>query len=106
MDEVPADVLEDGRGDTPGTHRLLGELDGTVDNFEAADAFLAGVYGSGEDISDYAGETSQFKRLTARTIDGDYELLVGTNDSSAGVILSTSGLNDYSSRGDTFEFRI
>lgn len=78
--------------------------DSVVDNFEDADSNPTGVYGSGEGIADYyGGTTADWSRSDTRSFDGSKSLYASGRPGSIG---STSGLNRYPSRGESFETRM
>jgi hypothetical protein len=75
----------------------------TIDNFEDGPN---GPYGGSQDITDfYSGDTSIFSRQTGTVIDGS-QTLQATGTTSNSAISSTSGLPNYPSQGDTWEFKI
>lgn len=76
--------------------------DSVVDNFEDADADPAGVYETGDTLTDYyGGDTGDWERQTSTVQSGGHALgSIGTTNVS--VISSTTGLNEYPSQGDSF----
>jgi len=77
--------------------------DGTVDNFEAVDASLPGVYETGQTLADYySGATGSWARTTSNVVQGAHAL-EKTSASIFDHIYSVpgDGLNEYPSEGDT-----
>jgi hypothetical protein len=75
---------------------------GTVDNFEDSAADPAGVYATGETISDYyGGDISPYTRQQTIVQSGS-TALEATGTTNQPVISSTTGLPAFPQQGDTF----
>jgi len=80
--------------------------DGTVENFEEADADTPGVYESDQDLSDYYdGSLSDFSRTETDVIEGSFALNESNSSSDSVAIISNegNGLNRYPEKGDAIE---
>ena len=84
--------------------QLIREIaDGTVDNFNDADADPPGAYESGDDLSTYYSEDlGEFSRTTSNVIEGGHG--VGIGDQGQIVSEEGGGLPNYPDEGQTVRF--